>query len=219
MRAFESKCEFLLGERLVVMRLDRVAVAAEFLVWGYAEVPTLCVLDERAWARGGVSFVGVYARHADIEDIVVSVLLNFGTQACRSCCIFAPGVPLRRTAAQRSLHAFLRRRPTWRLALLPIAEAFVGVDAGDAAASGVCHALLAAVPAAAPTGSRTRQSAGCSGAHGRVLALEALASPGVGKAEGFKVLLVLLLWRLAVFGPRHGLARFVDVAGPCLVGV
>lgn len=78
-RALESKCEFLLGERLVVMGLDRIAVAAEFLIWGYAEVPALCVLDERAWARGGVSFVGVYARHADwfeVSKVVTSIDMN-----------------------------------------------------------------------------------------------------------------------------------------------
>lgn len=154
-----------------------------------------------------------------IEDIVVSVFFDLGAQTCRYRGVWMSVFSLRRTTAQRGLHASLRWRPARRLALLSIAKALVCVDAGDASAAGVCDALGTAVPTAASAGSGAGQSARCSGAHGRVLALEALASPCFGKAEGFEVLFVFLLWWLAVFGPRHGLTGLVDVAGPCFVGV
>lgn len=55
-------------------------MAGEVLVWRYAEVPALCVFDERAWARGGVPFVGMYARHADwfeVSKVVTSIDMYF----------------------------------------------------------------------------------------------------------------------------------------------
>lgn len=154
-----------------------------------------------------------------IENIVVSVFFNFGAQACRYRGVCVSVFSLRRTTAKRGLHTPLRWRTARRLALLSIAKTLVCVDAGDAAAAGICDALGAAVPTATSAGSRAGQSTGCSGAHGRVLTLEALASPCFCKAEGFEVLFVFLLWWLAVFGPRHGLAGLVDVARPCFVGV
>ena len=98
-------------------------------------------------------------------------------------------------------------------------RALVRVHAGHAPTTPIAHALLPAVPAATPTRCCAGQSAGCSCAHGRVLALEALASPGVSEAERVEMLLVFLLRWLAVLGPRHGLAGLVNVAGPSLVGV
>ena len=132
-------------------------------------------------------------------------------------------VPLRRLPAQ-NVAASLRRLPlNLPLALLgqfPLHRtALVRVHAGDAAAPSIAHALRPAVPAASPAGCRTGKSARRTRAHGRVLALETLAAPSVGEAERVEMLFVLLLWWLAVFGPRHGLAGLVDVAGPSLVGV
>lgn len=98
-------------------------------------------------------------------------------------------------------------------------RALVRVHAGHAPTTPIAHALLPAVPAATPTRCCAGQSAGCSCAHGRVLALEALASPGVGEAEGVEMLFVFLLRWLAVLGPGHGLAGLVDIAGPSLMRV
>lgn len=132
-------------------------------------------------------------------------------------------VPLRRLPAQ-NVAASLRRLPLD----LPLAllgqfalhrTALVRVHAGDTATPPIAHALRPAVPAAPPAGRRTGKSARRTRAHGRVLALETLAAPSVGEAERVEMLFVLLLWRLAVFGPRHGLAGLVDVAGPSLVRV
>lgn len=133
-------------------------------------------------------------------------------------------VPLRRLPAQ-DVAAPLRRLPlNLSLALLgqfPLhrTAALVRVYAGDTATSSIAQALRPAVPAAPPAGRRTGESARRTRAHGRVLALETLAAPSVGEAERVEMLFVLLLWWLAVLGPRHGLAGLVDVAGPSLVGV
>ena len=132
-------------------------------------------------------------------------------------------VPLRRLPAQ-NVAASLRRLPlNLPLALLgqfPLHRtALVRVHAGDTATPSIAHALRPAVPAAPPAGRRTGKSARRTRAHGRVLALETLAAPSVGEAERVEMLFVLFLWRLAVFGPRHGLAGLVDVAGPSLAGV
>ena len=176
-----------------------------------------------------------------IEHIVISFLLNLCAQSCRyrgmlgvvgnspvASLRWLPTqdgtVPLRRLSAQ-NVAAPLRRLPlNFSLALLrqfPLhrTAALVRVHAGDTATSSVAQALGPAIPAAPPAGRRTGESARRTCAHGRVLALETLAAPSVGEAERVEMLFVLLLWWLAVFGPRHGLAGLVDVAGPSLMGV
>ena len=97
--------------------------------------------------------------------------------------------------------------------------ALLRVDAGNAATPSITHTLRPAVPAAPPARRCTGESARRTSAHGRVLALETLAAPSVGEAERVEMLFVLFLWWLAIFGPRHGLAGLVNVAGPSLVGV
>jgi hypothetical protein len=98
-------------------------------------------------------------------------------------------------------------------------SALLRIHAGDAATPSIAHALRPAVPAAPPARRRTGESARRASAHGRVLALETLAAPSVGEAERVEVLFVLFLWWLAVFGPGHGLAWLVDVAGPSLMRI
>ena len=53
---------------------------------------------------------------------------------------------------------------------------------------------------------------GEAGAHGRVLALIALTSPGVGEGEGFQLFLMLFRNGTAVLQRRHLLAGLVDIA-------
>lgn len=53
-------------------------------------------------------------------------------------------------------------------------------------------------------------------AHWRVLALEALSPPGIGKAECLQLLLVFLLWRSSILRSRHWFARLIDITGPSL---
>ena len=55
-------------------------------------------------------------------------------------------------------------------------------------------------------------AAGEAGAHGRVLALIALTSPGVGEGEGFQLFLMLFRNGTAVLQLRHLLAGLVDIA-------
>lgn len=165
-----------------------------------------------------------------IEHVVISVLFNLRAQSCRyrSVCSVVVGkspiTPLRRLPAH-NVAASLRRLPLEpALALLgqfPLhrTSALLRIDAGDAATPSIAQALRPAVPAAPPARRGTGKSARRTRAHGRVLALETLAAPSVGEAERVEMLFVLFLWRLAVFGPRHGLAGLVNVAGPSLVGV
>jgi len=165
-----------------------------------------------------------------IEHIVVSILFDLCAQSCRYRSMRSvvvgksPITPLRRFPAH-NVTASLRRLPlNSMLALLgqfPLhrTSALLRVHAGDTATPSIAQALRPAIPAAPPAGRRTGKSARCTRAHGRVLALETLAAPSVGEAERVQMLFVLLLWWLAVFGPRHGLAGLVDVAGPSLVGV
>lgn len=53
-----------------------------------------------------------------------------------------------------------------------------------------------------------------SGSHRTICALEAAPTPGIGEREALKLFGVLFLRNCAIFGPRHGLARLVDIAGP-----
>lgn len=120
--------------------------------------------------------------------------------------------PLRRLPLDPTL-ALLRQFSLHRTGAL------LRVDAGNAATPSITHTLRPAVPAAPPARRCTGESARRTSAHGRVLALETLAAPSVGEAERVEMLFVLFLWWLAIFGPRHGLAGLVNVAGPSLVGV
>ena len=119
---------------------------------------------------------------------------------------------LRRLPIKPTL-AFLRRFSLHRT------SALLRVHAGNATTPSIAHALRPAVPTAPPAGRGTGESARRTRAHGRVLALETLAAPSIGEAERVEMLFMLLLRWLAVFGPWHGLAGLVDVAGPSLVRV
>jgi len=176
-----------------------------------------------------------------IEYIVIALLFNFRAQSCRYRSVRSvvrnpPIAPLRWFPAQdgpaplrrlpaHNMAASLRRLPfDLALALLrqfPLHRtgALLGINTGDTATPSIAHALRPAVPATPSTRRRTGKSARRASAHGGVLALETLAAPSIGEAERVEMLLVLLLRRRPVFGPRHRLTGLVNIAGPSLVGV
>jgi hypothetical protein len=45
MRALQRESQFLLGERVVIMRLDRVVGTTQELIRRLAEIASVCVLD------------------------------------------------------------------------------------------------------------------------------------------------------------------------------
>lgn len=83
MRALQRESQFLLGEGQVIVRLDRVVGSGQVLVWSLAEVASVWVLGHRTGAREWIAVVGVHAGHADIEHIIVSLLLHLRAQSCR----------------------------------------------------------------------------------------------------------------------------------------
>ncbi len=66
MRPLERKRQLLLGERVVVVRLDGIRLAAEPLVGRHAQM-SCCVriLIQRPLAGERIAFVRLYAGHAD----------------------------------------------------------------------------------------------------------------------------------------------------------
>jgi hypothetical protein len=163
-----------------------------------------------------------------IEYIVVSLLLDLSTQSCRYRGVrgivigYSSIAPLRRLPTH-DVAAPLRWFPlNLALALLrqlPLHRARLRIHTRNTATPSIAHADLPAIPAAPPARRRTGKPARRTSTHGRVLALETLASPSVAEAERVEMLFVLFFRRCPVFGPRHRLTGLVDVAGPSLVGV
>lgn len=83
MRALQRESQFLFGEGQVIVRLDRIVWSSQVLVRSLAEVAAVWVFCHRTRTRKWVAVVGVHAGHADIEHIVISLLLNFRAQSCR----------------------------------------------------------------------------------------------------------------------------------------
>lgn len=124
-----------------------------------------------------------------IADVIVSFRLNLRTQLrCHS------------------------RSYTHVLSPLRLKPALLRLGAGHAPTPYAPLAAIALPSHAHPAVSPTRRSR----AHRRILALEAFPPPGIGEAEGFEFLLVLFLWRSAVFRPWHRFTRLVDIARPAL---
>jgi hypothetical protein len=61
MRALQRESQFLLGERVVVMSLDRVVGTAQVSIGRFAEITSVWVLDYGTRARERVTFMGLHA--------------------------------------------------------------------------------------------------------------------------------------------------------------
>jgi hypothetical protein len=71
MRALQRESQFLLGERVVIMRLDRVVGTTQELIRRLAEIASVWVLDHWTRARKRVTLVRLHAWHADWRLLVI----------------------------------------------------------------------------------------------------------------------------------------------------